>query len=209
MHINCRWTEVQSREQKGATASGRGWWLVVRRWKSLELKLLLKRLLFLRSFLGLSTSKIFSSIFPLLPFKPEEQKSQYKICEELSYLEEDFWTLGKTWGWAVGGPGWDCSYETGGESHASTLQKIIFTIRLRVSLEMTKPLKSSWGTKKEKNSSGSTLRWNITFYKSNWFLQHIFNLGFYFDEQAIFSDILFTQRCLFRSIWSLSCLFSV
>ena len=152
---------------------------------------------------------IFSSIFPLVPLKPEEEKSQYKIWEVISCLEEDFWTLGKTWGWAVGGPGWDCSYETGGESHASTLQKIIFTIRLRVSLEMTKPLKSSWGTKKEKSSSGSTLRWNITFYKSNWFLQHIFYLGFYFDEQAIFSDILFTQRCLFRSIWSLSCLFSV
>ena len=47
MHINSRWTEVQSREQKGAKASGRGWWLVVRRWKSPELKLLLKRLLFL------------------------------------------------------------------------------------------------------------------------------------------------------------------
>ena len=137
----------------------------------------------------------------LLLLKPEEQKSQYKIWEAISCLEEDFWTSGKTWGWAVGGPGWDCSYETGGESHASTLQKIIFTIRLRVSLEMTKPLKSSWGTMKEKSLSGSTLRWNITFYKSNGFLQHIFNLGFYFDAQAVFSDILFTNRCLFRSIW--------
>ena len=205
MHINCRWTEVQSREQKGATASGRGWWLVVRRWKSLELKLLLKRLLFLRSLLGLSTSKIFSSIFPLLPLKPEEQKSQYKICEELSYLEEDFWTLGKTWGWAVGGPGWDCSYETGGESHvASTLQKIIITIRLRVSLEMTKPLGSSWGTKKEKSSSGSTLRWNITFYKSNRFLQHIFNWVLFWWACSSFGYFF-----LFRSIWSWSCLFSV
>ena len=104
-------------------------------------------------------------------------KSLYK-GEPLSCLEEDFWTSGKTWGWAVGGPGWDCSYETGDESHASILQKIIFTIRLRVSLEMTKPLGSSWGTKKEKSSSGSTLRWNIIFYKSNWFLQHIFNPGF-------------------------------
>ena len=204
MHINCRWTEVQSREQKGAKASGRGWWLVARRWKSPELKLLLKRLLFLAI---LPWIKYFQNLlfnFPILPLKPEEEKSQYKIWKEISCLEEDFWTSGKTWGWAVGGPGWDCSYETGGESHASTLQKIIFTIRLRVSLEMTKPLKSSWGTMKEKSLSGSTLRWNITFYKSNRFLQHIFNWVLFWWACSSFGYFF-----LFRSIWSWSCLFSV
>ena len=83
MHINSRWTEVQSREQKGATASGRGWWLVVRRWKSPELKLLLKRLLFLAI---LPWIKYFQNLlfnFPLLPLKTEEQKSRYKIWEAI------------------------------------------------------------------------------------------------------------------------------